>query len=193
MENNKVNRNNLLNNLKVFVILLVFWLVLSEVFQFKYILMGVIASFLGTLLVRDTMILSGSETGKEFHGFDFPLFKYIKYWIWLAGQIIVANIQIALIVLNPKLPINPQIVVFKQEMDNPLAHVSLANSITLTPGTITIDIDDDNYIIHALTDEAAASLYFENGQGQIREKIAQIFGEVIEKDDLRWRTYSFYY
>lgn len=185
MGNKKVNRNNLLNNLKVFLILMVFWLVLSEVFQFKYILMGIIASFLGTILVRDIMILSEPETGKEVHGLDFPLFKYIKYLIWLLGQIIVANIQIALIVLNPKLPINPQIVIFKQKMDNPLAHLSLANSITLTPGTVTIDIDDDKYVIHALTDEAAASLYFENNQGEIREKIANLFGEDIEKDDLR--------
>ena len=108
----------------------------------------------------------------------------IKYWIWLVGQIIIANIQIAFVILNPKLPINPQIVVFKQKMDNPLAHLSLGNSITLTPGTVTVDIDNGEYIIHALTDDTAAALYFANNQGDIRKKVADLFDEKIEKDDL---------
>lgn len=182
MVDKKKNKSNLIDNVKVFIIMFLFWLVLSEIFEFKYILMGLIASFLGTVLVKDIMVFPGTGKKKNIHALDFSLIKFIRYWIWLLGQIIIANIQIALIILNPKLPINPQIVVFKQKMANPLAHLSLANSITLTPGTITIDIDDDNYIIHALTDETAASLYFENGQGEIREKVGYLFDEEIEKD-----------
>ena len=174
----------LINNLKLFLILFAFWILLSEKFEVKFILMGLGASLIGTFISREIMILSKDEKGNFIHGLDFPIFKYIRYWTWLLAQIIIANVQIALVILNPKLPINPRIVVFKQKMNNPLAHLSLGNSITLTPGTVTVDIDNGNYIIHALTDEAAASLYFANNQGEIRMKVADLFDEKIEKDDL---------
>ncbi|MDD4342902.1 MAG: Na+/H+ antiporter subunit E [Eubacteriales bacterium] len=178
------NGRVLINNLKIFLALFAFWVLLSEKFEVKFILMGLGASLIGTFISREIMILSRRENGDIIHGFDFPVFKYIKYWIWLVGQIIIANIQIAFVILNPKLPINPQIVVFKQKMDNPLAHLSLGNSITLTPGTVTVDIDNGEYIIHALTDDTAAALYFANNQGDIRKKVADLFDEKIEKDDL---------
>lgn len=174
----------MINNIKVFLALFAFWVLLSEKFEVKLLLYGLVASLIGTLISRKILILARKENGEVIHGFDFSIFKYIKYWVWLIGQIIIANIQIALIILNPKLPINPQIIVFNQKMENPLAHLTLANSITLTPGTVTIDIDEDNYIIHALTDQAAEGLFFENNQGDIRKKAAKLFGEKIEKDDL---------
>ena len=148
----------MINNLKLFLALFAFWVLLSEKFEVKFLLMGLGASFIGTFISREIMILSRKGNGEVIHGFDFSIFKYIKYWIWLIGQIIIANVQIAFVILNPKLSINPRIVVFKQNMANPLAHLSLGNSITLTPGTVTVDIDDGDYIIHALTDDAAAAL-----------------------------------
>jgi multicomponent Na+:H+ antiporter subunit E len=174
----------MINNLKLFLALFAFWVLLSEKFEVKFLLMGLGASLIGTFISREIMILSRKGNGEVIHGFDFSIFKYIKYWIWLIGQIIIANVQIAFVILNPKLPINPRIVVFKQKMANPLAHLSLGNSITLTPGTVTVDIDDGDYIIHALTDDAAAALYFANNQGDIRKKVADLFDEKIEKDDL---------
>ncbi len=174
----------LINNFKLFLALFAFWILLSEKFEVKFILMGLGASLIGTFISREIMILSRKENGEVIHGLDFSVFKYIRYWIWLVGQIIVANIQIAFVILNPKLPINPQIVVFKQKMNNPLAHLSLGNSITLTPGTVTVDIDNGDYIVHALTDDTAASLYFANNQGEIRKRVADLFDEKIEKDDL---------
>lgn len=174
----------MINNFKLFLALFAFWILLSERFEAKFLLIGLGASLIGTFISREIMILSRDEKGKVYHGFDFPVFKYIKYWIWLIGQIVIANIEVALIILNPKLPIDPQVFVFKQKMKNPLAHLSLANSITLTPGTVTIDIDEDEYIIHALTKEAGEALYFKDGQGDIRKKVAALFDEKIEKDDL---------
>lgn len=178
------NKKILLNNIKLFFVLFVFWLILSEKFEFKFIMMGLGAALAGTIISSEILILSKKGSGEEIHGLDFSILKYIKYWIWLIGQIFIANFQIAFVVLSPSLPINPQIVVFKQKMKNPLAHLSLGNSITLTPGTITIDIDEDKYIIHALTNDTAASLYFENNEGMIRKKVADLFDEKIEKDDI---------
>lgn len=180
---NKSNRF-LINHIKLFVLLMVFWLVLSEKFELKFIMLGLITAALGTIVSKDVLILSRSNqdgSSEGIHGLDFSIIKYIKYWSWLIVQIFIANFQIALVVLSPKLPINPQIVVFKQKMKNPLSHLSLGNSITLTPGTLTVDIDEDTYIIHALTNETAASLYFENNQGEVREKIAHLFDEELDK------------
>lgn len=174
----------LVNNFKLVLGLFIFWILLSEKFEVKLILIGLTASLIGGYISREIMILYKDEDGEEIHGMDFPVFSYITYWIWLVGQIVIANIEIAMIVLNPKLPINPQMVSFQQKMKNPLAHLSLANSITLTPGTITVDIDEEeNYIIHSLTDAGGEALFFDNDQGQMRIRIAELFGEEIEKDD----------
>ncbi len=70
-------------------------------------------------------------------------------------EIIKANIDVARIVLHPRLPIEPSIVKFKTTLKGDTAKVSLANSITLTPGTITMDIIGDTFYVHALTREAA--------------------------------------
>lgn len=77
----------------------------------------------------------------------FWLIIYIPYFIW---QMIKANIEIALIVINPKLPIHPGIVIGKTSLKSKEGKMLLANSITLTPGTLTVDIIDDEVHIHCV-------------------------------------------
>jgi multicomponent Na+:H+ antiporter subunit E len=120
---------------------------------------------------------STSEPQKTYFAFDFPYFRYIAYWPWLLWQIVKANIEIALVILNPNLPINPQIITFRKKMSNPHAHVVLANSITLTPGTVTVDVKDDLYLVHALTDSAAKGLVPEDGEAEMLTKVSSVFGE----------------
>jgi multicomponent Na+:H+ antiporter subunit E len=82
------------------------------------------------------------------------------YIIVLFREIIIANFDVAYRVIHPKLPIKPGIVVIKTELKNDLAKMILANSITLTPGTFTLDINNDKLLIHWInvktdnTDEA---------------------------------------
>ncbi len=63
-----------------------------------------------------------------------------------------ANLKVAYIVLHPKLPISPGMVQFKTRLKTDLAKVIFANAITLTPGTLTVDIEDDLFTVHGLTD-----------------------------------------
>ena len=70
---------------------------------------------------------------------------YVPYFLW---AMIMANLDVAYRVLHPKRPINPGIVECKTVLDNDLGKLTLANSITLTPGTITLDVRDDKYYIH---------------------------------------------
>ena len=72
----------------------------------------------------------------------------IYYLIIFIRELIKSNISVAWIVLTPSLPINPGIVKFKSKLKTDYAKMILANSITLTPGTLSIDIIDDTFYIH---------------------------------------------
>ena len=87
---------------------------------------------------------------------------------------LVSTVYVTWLALHPamKKKIAPRIVTFKTRLKSDLARVTLANSITLTPGTITIRIEDDIFIVHALSDKVAAGL-----PGEMEERIARIFAE----------------
>jgi len=80
------------------------------------------------------------------------------YWPWLLWEIVKANIDVAKIVLDPELPISPQVFTVKASQVDDLGHVIYANSITLTPGTVSIDVKSATIQVHALTQELADGL-----------------------------------
>jgi len=75
-------------------------------------------------------------------------FYMVHYLVIFIIALIRSNVDVALRVLSPQLPINPAIVTVKTQLQSPLGKLILANSITLTPGTLTVDIIDDNLQIH---------------------------------------------
>ena len=85
-------------------------------------------------------------------------FKLFGYWIWLAKEILKSSIQVARIVLNPSLPISPRVVEIKSTSGHLVDQVILANSITLTPGTLALDLHEGVIKVHALTEEGAKEL-----------------------------------
>ncbi len=76
------------------------------------------------------------------------LMNFLQYFFVFMIALIKANIDVAKRVLSPALPINPGIVEFKTELTNDFAKMVLANSITLTPGTVTIDVIDNMFYVH---------------------------------------------
>ncbi|UUX50036.1 Na+/H+ antiporter subunit E [Nisaea acidiphila] len=84
--------------------------------------------------------------------------RLIRYWIWLAKEIGKANIDVAKIVLSTKLEISPRMVRVKATQKTDVGIATFANSITLTPGTVTVDIEDDEILVHAITNEMAEGL-----------------------------------
>jgi multicomponent Na+:H+ antiporter subunit E len=72
----------------------------------------------------------------------------VYYLLIFIRELIKSNFDVARRVLTPSLPINPGIVKFKSELPTDFAKMILANSITLTPGTLSIDIIDDTFYIH---------------------------------------------
>ena len=82
----------------------------------------------------------------------------VRYVPWLAWEVIKANLDVIRRVLDPRLPIDPQTLRVRASQVTDLGRVTYTNSITLTPGTLTVDAVDDRLTVHALADEPAADL-----------------------------------
>lgn len=85
-------------------------------------------------------------------------FKLPAYWVWLAWEIIKANLSVSRIVLTPGLPISPTVVRVNASQKSELGQVIYANSITLTPGTVSMRLEDGRIEVHALTASMARDL-----------------------------------
>ena len=82
----------------------------------------------------------------------------MRYAPWLIIQIIRSNLDVARRILNPKLPIHPTVIRVDAAHHTEIGRVTYANSITLTPGTISLDVSEEAIEVHALTEEAASDL-----------------------------------
>lgn len=83
------------------------------------------------------------------------LLVFVPYLLW---EITKANIEVAYVVLHPNLPIDPSVVEFDAAVWSPVSVTTLANSITLTPGTLTIDVTRWHFTVHSLTQNSRESL-----------------------------------
>lgn len=87
------------------------------------------------------------------------LARWVVYLPLLLWEIAKANLQVAYIVLLPSMPIDPSVERFTPAVPRGLPGTTLANSITLTPGTVTIDVREREFLVHALTEDAREGLY----------------------------------
>lgn len=83
---------------------------------------------------------------------------WITYIMILVKEVVVANIQVAKIALSVHMPIEPKIVTYKSELTQTMFLTILANSITLTPGTMSVDLKGSTFLIHCLNDDYAEGL-----------------------------------
>jgi multicomponent Na+:H+ antiporter subunit E len=86
------------------------------------------------------------------------VFGYLGYLAWLGKEITKANIYVARLILDPALPISPVMVQVPATQRTDVGKVIYANSITLTPGTVSVEVLDDEILVHAITREAADGL-----------------------------------
>jgi multicomponent Na+:H+ antiporter subunit E len=122
-----------------------FWLILSGIYEPLILSFGVFSSLLVTYL-------AWRMDRVDRYTFSIGLtWRILGYVVWLVGEIFRSNLNVTRIILNPKLPISTIMVPFAAKMKSDLCRVIYANSITLTPGTITTGVDGDILRIHALT------------------------------------------
>ena len=108
---------------------------------------------------------------QEGHPIDF-IFHALRYWPWLLGQIIQSALSVAKIIIDPRLPISPTMIKVEASQKTEVGIVTFANSITLTPGTIAVEIDRNKISVHAITRENA----FDLEQGVMNEKCTRFEG-----------------
>jgi multicomponent Na+:H+ antiporter subunit E len=88
------------------------------------------------------------------------------YWLWLLKEIVVSSIDVAKLILKPSMPISPTVVVLTAENKTDVGQVIFGNSITLSPGTVTLDLHEGQVLIHCLSSDSAKEL--EKGEANRR-------------------------
>ena len=153
----------------VFIILFLHWVLWSGKFDAFHLSLGVISCALVTFMSYDLYFKRKKFSSKII----VEAIRFIKYIPWLFYQIVLSNIHVASLVLSPKMPIDPKVIRYKTKLKTDIALVTFANSITLTPGTITADISEGEYYVHALSKKVADDLM----TGKMEDKVAYIFEE----------------
>ena len=142
----------MLHALSLGLVLFILWLLLSGFFEILLLSLGV-GSVIAVVWIAYRMDVIDHE-GHPIH----LTVRAVFYWPWLTVEIIKANIDVAAAIVRRKMPINPSVIEVKATQETELGQVIYANSITLTPGTVTISVDKDIMTVHALTRGAAEDL-----------------------------------
>jgi multicomponent Na+:H+ antiporter subunit E len=151
-----------------FFLLFAFWILLSGRFDLFHLTLGIICSILVAYLSHDLLLIN-----VRLGDFRNRARRFFIAGPWFLGQIFSANLHVAYLALSPKMPIDPQVIRFKTKLETDISWVALANSITLTPGTITVDIREGEFFVHALDRKVAYDL----ATGEMEDKIAHVLME----------------
>lgn len=153
-----------------FVIFFSTWIVWSGLFDAWHLSLGVISSALVAYLSHDLLFRSPQLKRSQLS----EALRFIRYLPWLFYQIWLANIHVVKIVLHPRMfdRIDPHIIKFRTKLKKDLSLVTFGNSITLTPGTITVLIKDGYYYVHAIDMQVAGDL-----PGEMERRCGHIYME----------------
>lgn len=150
-----------------FVITFLTWIVLSGRFDLFHLMLGVVAC--ATVSFFSCDFLFHDTDMKSLPG---QWFRFIKYIPWILYQIFLANIHIMYLVFHPRMMtlIDPQIITFKSRLYDKMSLFIFANSITLTPGTITVNVSIyGDFTVHAIDKYSGTTL-----PGKMEENVAKI-------------------
>ncbi len=161
------NSNPHIYKVIVFTLLMVVWMVFSGLFDAFHLTLGVISCAIVTWLSSDLLFEHRNQSVLTRLTQGCRLFAYFMWMFW---QITLANIYILKLAFGRSEAIQPQIVRYQCSLETDFQKFLLANSITLTPGTVTIKIMGDTFYIHAISDDAAKGL-----DGEMERRIARVF------------------
>ncbi len=135
----------------IFCLLIAFWLFISGCADWQHWLTGILVVAFLTLFWNQLFSKEHIRTKISWR----QLKLFMRYFVFLLLEIVKANFVVALIVLSPKMNISPGLIVLKITLEKDLPRAAYANSITITPGTITVDLDGDRMLVHGMTREHA--------------------------------------
>lgn len=142
-----------MRHLSLIIALAGFWLLLSGYFT-PFLLSAGLGSVLAIVWFVDRRMRVVDREGHPIHlGIG-----AVIYWPWLLWEIAKAGWDVTKVILDPRLPISPEMIRVPTSQVTDVGRVIYANSITLTPGTISIEADDSSILVHALTRGGAEGL-----------------------------------
>lgn len=133
----------------MFATLFLFWLMLNSTFETDTLIVGLLASLAITLLFRDSLSFF-----TEFRATPRAFVTGIRYYGYFFKELVKANLKLTVIVLSPSLPIKPGFVKVRTRLKSRMGRLMLANSITLTPGTLTVMLEGEWLYVHWVTVDA---------------------------------------
>jgi multicomponent Na+:H+ antiporter subunit E len=150
----------------------VIWVLLSGKFDAFHLALGIISSAIVAYFSADLLFESPNI---ELKGLPGSWIRFVRYIPWLLYQIFLANLHVLYLTFHPRMTdlIDPRIIKFKSKLQSDLSRVTFANSITLTPGTITVYVTmDGDFSVHAIDEKSREGL-----PGEMERRIARAFGE----------------
>lgn len=151
-----------------FLVCFATWIVLSGRFDLFHLALGVIASIIVSIISADILF-----PVHEFRRFPKMCARFILYLPWLLFKVFEANLKLLYLSFHPRMHehIDPQIITFQSRVKGNMALLIFANSITLTPGTVTVHVSVlGKYTVHAIDAKSAEAL-----PGRMEQKVEQIF------------------
>ncbi len=143
------------------ILLFAFWLLLSDSFDPARV--GAGAFFAGLVMWL--------QPARKTSTHKFSWLAALGYLPWLTGRILKSGLHVSRLILDPKLPISPRLIHHHTELDGDGELVVLGNSITLTPGTITVEVAPGELVVHAIDEASSVDLR----EGVLDAKIGRMF------------------
>lgn len=144
------------------LVFFIIWLILSGKYNLLHMGLGLVVSF-------GVAWLNSGHVDSPFR--NFPLLRMLWYFPWLFGRIVQSSLHLTALILHPALPIDPKLIHYRTKLQGQAAIVLLGNSITLTPGTITAEVNAQELIVHAMDDASGQDLTSQ----RLEQKIAKVF------------------
>ena len=139
------------------------WLLLSASFDLFHMGLGFLAAF-GVAWLNTDRATSRSAI---------PRLRIVWYFPWLVGRILQSGFHLSVLILHPALPIDPKLIHYRTKLQEESGIVLLGNSITLTPGTITVELNSQDLVVHAMDDKSADDVTSQ----RLEQRIAGLFAE----------------
>ena len=164
------NRSAVAPFVLTFFIMLFFWVLFSGKFDLFHISLGVASSAIVAALSKDLLFPARIKPG-----FIICWLRFAGYIPWLFYQILLANLRIMYLVFHPRMMelIDPKIISFSTKLTNDISRTTFANSITLTPGTVTVNVSVLGKLrVHCIDEKSGRPL-----PGEMEKRIARVFNE----------------
>lgn len=172
----------ILRLLLLFTLLMAFWLLLSGRFDPHLVASGLITSAVITLASAPLLERTIGPAATHPRVRLLPAVPLIGWVLW---RMLLSALQLARIVLDPRLPPEPGIVRFRTDLTSPAARTVLSTAITLVPGTMTLEVEGDVLTIHTFTPDAVSDF----ASAELQNRIAKVFSDAEQpRPELLWES-----